>query len=63
VPAAALDGSVASVLADFFFELDFDVLAVDEALLLVESEFIAASDFALFLDLLLDDLLSLEAAD
>jgi hypothetical protein len=57
---------VASALAGFFpfFALDFDLLAVDEGAALADSEVAAVvSDFALFLDFLPEDFVSLEAAD
>jgi hypothetical protein len=51
-----------SDLALDFFLLALDLLAADEVSL-AESEPVAASDFALFVDFLLEDLPLLEAAD
>ena len=49
------------------FALDFFLLAVDlpvvDEVSLAESEPVAASDFALFVDFLLEDVSPLEAAD
>jgi hypothetical protein len=53
---------VASALADFVFELDFFLLALDDVSR-AESEPVAASDFALFVDFLLVEGPLLESAD
>jgi hypothetical protein len=60
----AAESGLAAV-SDFaldFFLLALDLLAVDEVSL-AESEPLAASDFVLFVDFLLEDVLALEAAD
>jgi hypothetical protein len=61
----AAESGLAAVVSDFaldFFLLALDLLAVDEVSL-AESAPVAASDFALFVDFLLEDVLVLEAAD
>jgi hypothetical protein len=49
-------------LAEDFFLVDFDLLVLEELSALPASELVAVSDFVLFLDFVLDDLVSLAAA-
>jgi hypothetical protein len=65
-PAALVEAEVWSASAlpeDFFLWLDFDLLVLAEASAALVSELVVASDFALFFDFLLDDFVSLAAAD
>jgi len=49
------------VLEEFFFVPDFDLLELEEVSALPESELAAVSGFVLFLDFVVDDLVSLAA--